>query len=77
VGSGWVGHKLRTGRKSRCCANIFLPLLAELELFASQTHGLSPWATLGRRSAAQGKTWAGVTVVPSEQIGLSPTFLME
>jgi hypothetical protein len=34
------------------------------------------WAALSRCSVAQGKTWAGVTVVPSEQVGTSPTFLM-
>jgi hypothetical protein len=34
-------------------------------------------AIASRRSAAQGKTWTGVTVLLSEQVGVYPTFLME
>ena len=33
------------------------------------------WAALSRCSAVQGKTWGGPSLVPSEQVGLSPTFL--
>ena len=34
-------------------------------------------AALSRHSAAQGIMWAGVTVVLSEQVGVSPILLME
>jgi hypothetical protein len=43
----------------------------------SKPGALKRRAIVNRHFAAQGKTWAGVTVVPSEQVGTPPTFLME
>ena len=42
-----------------------------------QSPALKRRAIVGRRFAAHCKTWGGLTFVPSEQVGLSPTFLME
>jgi hypothetical protein len=50
---------------------------AGLESFSALIPALKRRAIVNRRSAAQGRMWGGVTVVPSEQVGTSPTFLME
>src|SRR5208283_690441 len=68
----WWGISPGWGKR-KVVVQLFLSLLAELEPLVSQTHGLTPWAIVNCRSAAQGKTWAGVTVLLSEQVGISPT----
>jgi hypothetical protein len=58
------------------CGNEFQPSRWDSFLCADDP-ALKRRAIANRRAAAQGKTWAEVTVVPSEQVGISPTFLME
>ena len=49
-------------------------VLTGLELFSALTPALKRRAIVNRRSAAQGKTCAKVSLVPTEQVGGSPTF---